>query len=154
MKYTGTLFAVKNIDEAVAFYQDLFDLKIDYDFGRCKMFEGGLTLQQDFDWLAGIDKRDMAQRENNCEIVFESSDFDAFVARLKARADTALLHDVMEHDWGQRAIRFYDLDGHLIEVDENMGAVVERFFASGLSAEQIAVRMDISVGDVARLRAQ
>jgi ABC-type uncharacterized transport system auxiliary subunit len=25
-----------------------------------------------------------------------------------------------EAEWGQRSVRFYDLDGHIIEVGENM----------------------------------
>ncbi len=37
----------------------------------------------------------------------------------------------MEHSWGQRVIRFYDLDGHLIEVGESMAMVIRRFFRGG-----------------------
>jgi hypothetical protein len=55
---------------------------------------------------------------------------------------------VLEHSWGQRVIRFYDLDKHIIEVGEAMKIVVKRFLSQGLSMEDTAKRMDISVGDV------
>ena len=52
---------------------------------------------------------------------------------------------LFEHRWGQRVVRFYDPDKHIIEVGEKLDAVVQRFIDSGLSAEETAVRMDIPV---------
>jgi hypothetical protein len=48
-------------------------------------------------------------------------------------------------------IRFYDLDGHLIEVGEEMGMVVRRFLASGLTMEEVSAKMDVSMEDLAKL---
>ena len=47
----------------------------------------------------------------------------------------------MEHgdSWGQRVIRFYDLDGHIVEVGEDMKMVLKRFLASGMTMEEISV---------------
>ena len=59
-------------------------------------------------------------RSNNAEIVFEEQDFDGFLNKLKAYSDIEYLGEVIEHSWGQRVIRFYDLDEHLIEVGEDM----------------------------------
>ena len=42
-------------------------------------------------------------------------------------------------------MRFYDPDMHVIEVGENIKMVVKRFIQSGLSIEETAVRMDVSV---------
>ena len=53
------------------------------------------------------------------------------------------VHPVKEHRWGQRAVRFYDPDGHIIEVGETLEAVIRRFLASGMSAQQVAERMDV-----------
>ena len=145
------LFAVKDIKCARAFYEELFNLTVVDDFGRNIVFDCGLSLQQDFDWLTGISKNDMKNKENNCEIVFEEEHFDNFVLRLKLRNDITLLHDVIEHSWGQRVIRFYDLDNHLIEVGEQMKAVVERFQHGGLSLEKIAMKMEVTADDVQRM---
>ena len=50
-----------------------------------------------------------------------------------------------EHRWGQRVVRFYDPDRHIIEVGENLAAVCRRFLDSGLTPEQTAERMDVSL---------
>jgi len=144
MQYSGSLFAVKDIKAATEFYQDLFGLEVLFDFGQCVSFAGGFALQQDFDWLTGIPANEMKNKENNCEIGFEGEDFGDFVKRLKARHDVVILHDVSEHSWGQRVIRFYDLDDHLIEVGETMKSVVERFLSQGKTIEEIALKMDVN----------
>lgn len=38
---------------------------------------------------------------------------------------------------------FYDPDGHIIEVGENMTAVVKRFIDSGKTAAETTVKMDV-----------
>ena len=53
------------------------------------------------------------------------------------------MHDTVEHSWGQRVIRFYDPDYHIIEVGEDMGMVVKRFIDSGMTEEQVAERMKV-----------
>ena len=58
---------------------------------------------------------------------------------------------ILEAGWGQRSIRFYDLDGHIIEVGENMKMVVKRFLDSGMSMEETSKRMDVSIADLETL---
>ena len=48
-----------------------------------------------------------------------------------------------EHRWGQRVVRFYDPDGHIIEVGEEMTVVARRFRDSGMTDAQVAARMDV-----------
>ena len=150
MKF-ACLFAVKDIYAARAFYEEMFNLTVVDDFGRNIMFDCGLSLQQDFDWLTGIPKNKMKDKENNCEIYFEQEDFDAFVSRLKTRKEIVWLHDVKEYPWGQRVIRLYDPDEHLLEVGEPMKAVVKRFLEQKLSMEEIAKKMEVSVEAAERM---
>lgn len=44
---------------------------------------------------------------------------------------------------GQRVVRFYDPDYHIIEVGENMKAVCKRFSDEGLTVGEIPERMGI-----------
>ncbi len=71
--------------------------------------------------------------------------------KLKKHPDIEYLGDVIEHSWGQRVIRFYDLDGHIIEVGEDMQMVIKRFLASGMTIEDASVKMDASVEDLTKL---
>ena len=151
MKYTCTVIAVSDIEAAKKFYEDLFGLEIYQDYGKNISFTCGLALQQDFDWLVNLPKEKVLKKSNNVEIAFEESNFDEFLIQLKKYPNIEYLGKVMEHTWGQRVIRFYDLDGHIIEVGEDMKMVIQRFLSSGMTMEEISIKMDASVEDLTKL---
>lgn len=138
MKFMCSLIAVKDISVSKKFYQDLFGLKVQFDFGTNIAFDCGLALQQDFADLIGMPSIEMKQRTNNFELYFETEDMDKFMEQLKQYSQISLVHNLKEYAWGQRVIRFYDLDGHIIEVGESMIQVVRRFLKQGLSIEDTA----------------
>ena len=89
-----------------------------------------------------IGKEEISFGGDNFELYFEEDDFDSFAEKLK-ECDVEYVHPVIEHSWGQRVVRFYDPDKHIIEVGENMQAVTRRFLANGTTPEQVAQRMDV-----------
>lgn len=148
MKYEGVCIAVKDIERAKKFYQDLFGLEVFQDYGINVSF-GGLSLQLEFDWLVGVPKESIVQPSHNMELYFEEDRFDEFIDQLNRYPDIRYIgNGVKEAGWGQRSIRFYDYDGHIIEVGENMKMVVKRFLASGMSMEETSKRMDVSMADL------
>ena len=50
------------------------------------------------------------------------------------------MHPPQEHGWGQRVVRIYDPDLHIIEVGESMRVVCKRFLGEGMTPEQVAER--------------
>lgn len=151
MKYQGVCIAVKDVKLSKKFYQDLFGLEVFQDYGINISF-GGLSLQQEFDWLLNIPKEKILKEPHNMELYFEEDDFDGFIRKLEQYKDIHYMGDgVKEASWGQRSIRFYDLDGHIIEVGENMKMVVRRFLDSGLSMDETSERMDVSISDLETL---
>ena len=151
MKYICTVISVADMNAARKFYENLFGLEVFQDYGKNVAFTCGLALQQDFDWLVGMSKERIVKKPNNAEIVFEEQDFDSFLNKLKAYPEIECLGEVIEHSWGQRVIRFYDLDGHIIEVGEDMKMVIKRFLSSGMTIEEVSARMDVSIEDMTRL---
>ena len=151
MKHICMLISVADINAARKFYEDLFGLEVFQDYGRNIAFTCGLALQQDFDWLVNLPKEKILKKSNNAEIVFEEQDFDGFLNKLKESPDVEYLGEVIEHSWGQRVIRFYDLDGHIIEVGEDMKMVIKRFLDSGMTMEEVSVKMDASIEDLTKL---
>lgn len=148
MKYEGVCIAVKDINRSKKFYQELFNLEVFQDYGINVSF-GGLSLQQEFDWLTGVSKESILEKSHNMELYFEEDDFDSFIFKLGQRDDIEYIgNGVQEAGWGQRSIRFFDLDGHMIEVGENMKMVVKRFLDSGMSMEETSNRMDVSISDL------
>ena len=151
MKYVCTVISVADISAARKFYEELFGVEVYQDYGKNIAFSCGLALQQDFDWLVSIPKEKVLKKSNNAEVVFEEQDFDGFLNRLKEYPEIEYLGEVIEHSWGQRVIRFYDLDGHLIEVGEDMKMVVRRFLNTGMTMEEVSERMDVSIEDLGKL---
>ena len=151
MKYVCTVISVADIKAARKFYEDIFSLEIYQNYRRNIAFTCGLALQQDFDWLVNLPKESVLNKSNNAEIVFEEQDFDGFLSKLKEYSDIECLGEVIEHSWGQRVIRFYDLDGHIIEVGENMKMVINCFLDSGMTMEEVSMKMDASIDDLTKL---
>lgn len=151
MKHICMLISVSDIDAARKFYEELFGLEVFQNYGKNIAFTCGLALQQDFDWLVNIPKEKVLKKSNNAEVVFEEQDFDGFLNKLKEYPEIEYLGEVIEHSWGQRVIRFYDLDEHLIEVGEDMQMVVKRFLASGMTMEEVSAKMDVSIENLTKL---
>lgn len=151
MKYHGVCIAVKDVKLSQKFYQDLFGLEVFQDYGINISF-GGLSLQQEFDRLLNIPKESVLKSSHNMELYFEEDEFDDFVQKLEQRSDIKYLGEgVTEARWGQRSVHFYDPDGHIIEVGENLKNVVQRFLDSGMSMAETGKRMDISLPDLETL---
>lgn len=151
MRYTAVLLSVADIHVSRRFYEEMFGLELDHDYGINVSFTCGLALQQNFAWLTGVPADSVARRSHSMELCFETEDFGGFLEKLDLRPDVCRLGDVVEHGWGQRTVRLYDPDGHLIEVGEDMGMVVRRFLASGMSMEAVSARIDVSIEDLEKL---
>ncbi|MDR2698399.1 MAG: VOC family protein [Candidatus Methanoplasma sp.] len=151
MRYGGVLLSVSSVKASRKFYEDLLGLEVYQDYGRNISFDCGLSLQEDFDWLAKIPKERILREPNNMELFFEEEDLDGFVKKLERYPGILYVHDMAEYPWGQRVIRFYDPDGHILEVGEDMRVVVGRFLGSGMSMEDASKRMGVSVTDLEKI---
>ena len=144
MKLKNTLLAVADMERSLTFYETVLGLQVVLDFGANKTLTGGLCLQTLETWTGFLETDRVAFGGNDAELYFEEDRFDGFVRRLES-LEIQYVHPVKEHPWGQRVVRFYDPDRHIIEVGENMRAVCRRFLGSGLTPEETAARMDVSV---------
>ena len=144
MKFTGTLIAVKDIGASKRFYNDVLGLNVVADFVANVTLEGGVVLQTLETWQQFIRTDDVVFQNNAGELYFEEDNLDAFCGHLKS-FDVCYIQGLHEHPWGQRVIRFYDLDKHIIEVAEKLETVIFCFMQQGLSAEETAARMNIPV---------
>ena len=144
MRYSGTLLAVKDMACARKFYEDLLGCLPEMDLGVYVSYENGLCLQDEKTWLRFVDKREdqLLYGANDAEVYFETEDLDAFLVQLDCFG-AKLVHPLKEHSWGQRVIRFYDPDQHIVEVGEGLDQVARRFMKNGMSLEEAAKRIDV-----------
>ncbi len=142
MKLSATVILVSDITKSTEFYKRVLFQRVLFNFGQNIAFEGGLALHlsDHFATLCNIDKNAISLTSHDFELYFEQKDFDSFINHLKSFNDVLLVHDVVEHAWGQRVIRFYDPDHHIIEVGECMETVVLRFIDQGMSMEETSIR--------------
>lgn len=144
MKDMAVMLVVSDIDKSVEFYNKLFGLQIVADFGANKTLSGDLALQTQETYKKFIETDSISYGGNNFELYFEVDDFDNFTSKLR-NFDIVYVHQIKTHSWGQRVVRFYDLDRNIIEVGENMKTVCRRFLDSGMTPEQVARRMDVPI---------
>ena len=142
MKYISTLITVADMEKSKQFYHDVLGMVVVADFGTNVTLNGGIVLQTLDTWKALIRTDSVVLPNNAGELYFEDEDIDAFCDHLK-KFDVCYVHPLFEHHWGQRVVRFYDPDKHIIEVGEKLDTVILRFMEQGLSAEETAIRMDI-----------
>ena len=149
MKLTagGPLFVVRDMKASQAFYQTVLGLEVVHDFGANVVLTGGLSLQTLESWADFLGKAPdhIGFGGNDAEMYYVADDFDDFLAVLKDHPEIELVHPPVEHRWGQRAVRLYDPDRHILEVGESLAKVAKRFRDGGLNEEGVARRMDISL---------
>ena len=116
MKLKNFLIVVKDIGRAKQFYHDLFGLEKITDNDGNMILTEGLVLQEERYWKEFLGK-EIIPESNSCELYFEEADIDGFIEKLERYyPDVKYVNRLMTHSWGQKVIRFYDLDGNLIEV--------------------------------------
>ncbi len=120
MKLRNILIVVKDIEKSKQFYHDLFGLRMVLDNAGNMILTEGLVLQDEKIWKEFLGK-DTIPENNACELYFEEKEIEAFVEKLeRLYPSIQYVNKLMEHSWGQKVVRFYDLDGNLIEVGTPM----------------------------------
>ena len=116
MRLKNILIVVQNVEESKRFYNDLFGLDVILDQEKNVILTEGLVLQEKEVWEQCLNQSVVA-KSNSCELYFETIHLEAFVVKLERLfPDIEYVTRLTECEWGQKIVRFYDLDGNLIEV--------------------------------------
>jgi len=142
--FMNPLVIVKDVQLSRQFYESLLDQTIKFDFGGCQAFQSGLTLQEQstITTFLHFPDKDIMKDSIRTILYFETDDFDAFIHKLKEHAQIKYIHEIIEYDWGQRSISFYDLDKHPINVSESMPTVFKKYARQGMTIEEVAKRTE------------
>ncbi len=153
INFSSSVLMVKNLEEMKNFYQDVLEQEIEVDFGSCIGFKCGISLWELNDKMPISTKLGRTFSENgnkNLEICFETEDFDEVLAKI-AKYKPQYLHREQQELWGQRTIRFYDPEGNLVEIGESVFCFVQRFYASGMSLEEVSQRTSVPLEAVKKI---
>jgi catechol 2,3-dioxygenase-like lactoylglutathione lyase family enzyme len=150
MKYHSVAIFVRDIEISRKFYREVLDRETEHDFGTNVILVGGISIWQIDDGHVISRKLETKGPSNRFELYFETEDIEAVDKRLKAHVVTCL-HEMQEEAWGQRTIRFFDPDGHLIEIGESLKTFVTRMHRRGMSQREISEKSSIPPGQVREL---
>ena len=116
MKLRNILLAVKDIEKSWQFYHELFGLQTVLNSEGNMILTEGLVLQDEKIWREALGK-EIIPENNFCELYFEEPEIEAFICKLETQYPSIqYVNRLTEYSWGQKMVRFYDLDGNLIEV--------------------------------------
>lgn len=141
LKFNAPLIVVHEMAQSRHFYEQLLGQRVKFDFGPNVQFDNfSIHLEAHFQSLLGdAAQYPVARKAHWGELYFEADELGSIYLRLN-EAGVEFIHPICEQPWGQQVMRFYDPDGHIIEVGETMEAVVQRFYEQGLSIEIIMER--------------
>ena len=118
MRLKNILLVVDNIEKSIAFYKELFGLQVLKEFDGNVILTEGLVLQDRKIWESLIDQK-VSYGGNASELYFIENDLEEFHKKLEECSfEVKYVHKLKEYGWGQKAIRIYDPDGHMIEIGE------------------------------------
>ena len=137
MKYRCVLITVSDIKRSRQFYEQVLDQKVKYDYGENITFHGDFAIHLRSHFKELIGNREISEKANNCELYFEIDDLDPAAERLN-HYGVDFVHGVREQPWRQQAMRFYDPDGHMIEIGESLEHLSYRLHREGMEVGKIS----------------
>ena len=154
IKFHSTAAFVKNIEVSKKFYTEVLEQVIELDFGQNVILKGGITLWEIYPnhiipKQLGLDST-VGEKINRFEFYFETEKIDGVFEKLKENS-VELLHSIHEEPWGQRTIRFFDPDRHLIEIGETLETFVKRLYSENMTPEQVSEKTSIPLKTVREL---
>ena len=118
MRLKNILLVVEDVERSIAFYKELFGLQVIRRFDGNVILTEGLVLQERKAWENLVGQQ-INYQGNATELYFIENDLEGFQEKLEnSFFEIKYVHKLKEYSWGQKAIRIYDPDGHMIEIGE------------------------------------
>ncbi len=150
----ATVLFVKDISVSKHFYSNILGEEIKLDFGKNVIYKSGFAIweiRETHIIPSSLGLNNLYDRSiNRFELCFETEDIDSVFDMLKHH-EIRFLHEIIEEIWGQRTIRFFDPDNHLIEIGERLEQFVIRFHKQGLTIDQVSERTFVPIAEVERI---
>ena len=150
MKFHSITLFVKDIEKSKIFYTNLLNLSIEHDFGKNVILSNGITIWRIQQSHLISERLETELNSNRFELYFEAENLDEINIKLEQNR-VKLLHPIHTEPWGQRTLRFFDPDNHLIEIGEPLEVFVMNMSKQGLSPEQISIKSGIPIETVNNL---
>lgn len=144
---------VGDMNRSREFYKKLFDVNtVEIDGDIMVVIEPESQL-----WLRPAELYAEQTGESNSKggavVTLFADGFTAFAERLE-KLDIEYVHKIKELATGQRVVRIFDPDRHVIEVVEDYAELCDRLIKSGMSVKQIAEKTGMPEKFIERRKGQ
>ncbi len=152
LKFECPLIVVEDITISRKFYENILGCTVKFDFGEDITFNGdfAIHLKSHFMKICGLNESSFVKGPHNMELYFETDQIEQYYLKLKSHYVT-FIHEIVEQPWGQKVMRFYDPDRHIVEIGETLDSVVLRYHRIGLNKEQISKRTSLPLDFVEKV---
>ena len=134
--FKNAVIFVKDIEVSKQFYTGFMNQEIEYDFGDNVAFKGGISI-----WkispsheIADITSAGKIN-SSGFELYLETESIDEIADKI-VKNSIKMLHPLKTEPWGQKTIRIFDPDGHLIEIGESLETFIKRIYRETGSVEE------------------
>jgi catechol 2,3-dioxygenase-like lactoylglutathione lyase family enzyme len=147
MNLHSTVLFVKDIQNSKKFYTQILAFKIQHDFGKNIILDNGLAIWEIQPEHIIARNLSTTPESNRFELYFETENLENIFEKLQS-AGIRFFHKIKEESWGQRTIRFFDPDHHLLEIGETLEVFVNNMHKRGLTPVQISEKSGIQLENV------
>lgn len=129
--FYNTIVFVKDLQKSKAFYRDVLGLRIAQEFDTIIFFENRFVIHCVRSILKtvykkGLMRRFFSQGAKNILIYLETDNLEEAYQNI-LNAKCKIVHPIQKQAWGQSVFRFFDPDGHMLEIGEAMHLTPEDF---------------------------
>lgn len=120
IQFRHSIALVKDIKESRHFYEDIIGLKVIKDYDTIIQFQDNFIIHTADLFYEYIKKPYHGENmgHDNVDFYFTTDDLSGVQEKFK-KAKVTFIHEIRQHDWGEKVIRVYDPDGHILEFGDN-----------------------------------
>ncbi len=119
IRFRHSIALVRDIEESKHFYKDILGLSIIRDFDVFVLFQNDFAIHRADLFYDYINKPYHGEKmgHDNVDFYLTTSELEHVSARLKENK-VVFIHEIKQMDWGEKVIRIYDPDGHILEIGD------------------------------------
>ena len=120
--FYNTIVFVNDMVKARYFYENVLKLKIEVDYDVLVIYENRLAIHEGNKLQKTIFGKVQSRLQKrfgrkNIDIYFETNELGK-MEKLLEKEDVKFIHKIQQQEWGQKVLRCYDPDMHIVEIGE------------------------------------
>jgi catechol 2,3-dioxygenase-like lactoylglutathione lyase family enzyme len=120
--FYNTIVFVSDIQKSRYFYEKIMSLKIEVDYSVFVIYENRLAIHEGNklqETIFGKVQKRILKRfgRKNIDIYFETNELGK-MEKILTNEHVKFIHKIKQQDWGQKVLRCYDPDMHIVEIGE------------------------------------